>query len=890
MKKNPWQRILFLALFSALLLLVMGITAFATTVGHEPVTITGEIVNEDGSVTTEYGVIPADLADAEAHPFVLFDTTTKEVIKTFSLLNGEGDTYAFFYMFTTVTSPSQKVALLMRRDYQQPDQKVNYRSGEISSSEVIFDLGGHKLTLTSRLLIFVGRDAAHCTFTMKNGSVSIGGQAFLRLGNESYSKNKLLNLNFENIDFLNITNHSFVKDDGNANSACITNVNFKNCIFRLGKSYQEDLFSLGKNSCVVNINVNVYGGLFHFPGTEVKLFSANGVENKTLTFHPYNGAYPQMLYGGESIDMDIPTAFGTARYYEEGTTNTFRLYMPTEYGLIPEAYFDTEAHPIVLFDVDTKAIIKTFTLLSGDNENYAFYYATNTIQDRTKNLAILLRKDNYKQPDTKVNWNAGQISVKSLVLDLDGKNVILNSRFLVMVGRSAYASTLTIKDGTINVGNQPVLRLGFAYGKDKNLTINFNNINFTNLNANQFLYDDGTADQPGIANINYNDCTFHLNANFQEPLFSLGKKGSSTVVNVNVNGGAFYLATNQINLYSTNAVAGKTVNFNQNANGEYPTIQVASTVDASTFSATNNEGKLLGLRKVATEGANITYAISPLAISSVYLNLTNNLNFVYRVFLPTGYTAPKATFTVGGDTVTVEDYTIDENGLYCFRLTAIAPHKMGDCVTATVSAIYNNAEETIQNDKVSVKNYAESLRQTYAEDTALLALLDNLLVYGATSQVYMNYNTDALVAEIGELASLPEAPITMAGETSVIANISACGLLLDGAFDLRVGIKATSLDDLTLEITKGDVTTVVNLISAEAQGEYIVVYYDGLDIDELDTEVTFTLKQNGNTIGKVLTFSANAYLYRMQSSESTTLANLAKALYAYGTSAKAYNA
>lgn len=105
MKKNLWQRILFSTLFSALLLLVMSITAFATTVGYEPVTITGEVANEDGSVTTEYGAIPSDLADAEAHPFVLFDTTTKEVIQTFAYLNGEGDDRALYYMFKTVTSP-----------------------------------------------------------------------------------------------------------------------------------------------------------------------------------------------------------------------------------------------------------------------------------------------------------------------------------------------------------------------------------------------------------------------------------------------------------------------------------------------------------------------------------------------------------------------------------------------------------------------------------------------------------------------------------------------------------------------------------------------------------------------------------------------------------------
>lgn len=46
--KKPCAKNLFSSLFSALLVRIMSATAFATTVGHNP--IAGEIVNEDGSV------------------------------------------------------------------------------------------------------------------------------------------------------------------------------------------------------------------------------------------------------------------------------------------------------------------------------------------------------------------------------------------------------------------------------------------------------------------------------------------------------------------------------------------------------------------------------------------------------------------------------------------------------------------------------------------------------------------------------------------------------------------------------------------------------------------------------------------------------------------------
>jgi hypothetical protein len=243
---------------------------------------------------------------------------------------------------------------------------------------------------------------------------------------------------------------------------------------------------------------------------------------------------------------------------------------------------------------------------------------------------------------------------------------------------------------------------------------------------------------------------------------------------------------------------------------------------------------------------------------------------------------------VGGAEYEVSEYTRDENGLYLFKLTQVGPHKMADMVTITVSATLNGETKTVTNDKLSIKKYVESLRAENAEDESLLSLLDTLLVYGATAQVYKNYNTDNLVAEIGEFASIPENLFTVTGESSALANIVAFGLRLDGAFDLRLAIEATSFEGLVLEVREGDTLTEIPLSDVVAIENRVVIYYDGLAIRELDTEVTFTLKQNGETVGKTLTFSANAYLYRMQTSENTAIANLVKALYAYGVSAKNY--
>ena len=60
---------------------------------------------------------------------------------------------------------------------------------------------------------------------------------------------------------------------------------------------------------------------------------------------------------------------------------------------------------------------------------------------------------------------------------------------------------------------------------------------------------------------------------------------------------------------------------------------------------------------------------------------------------------------------------------------------------------------------------------------------------------------------------------------------------------------------------------------------------EGLLATQFDTKFTFALYHNG-VLMQTLTYSVNAYAYNMQKHE--TMGALAKALYYYGVSAKAY--
>jgi hypothetical protein len=110
---------------------------------------------------------------------------------------------------------------------------------------------------------------------------------------------------------------------------------------------------------------------------------------------------------------------------------------------------------------------------------------------------------------------------------------------------------------------------------------------------------------------------------------------------------------------------------------------------------------------------------------------------------------------------------------------------------------------------------------------------------------------------------------------------------IDGAFAFRLGVVA-NVDGLTLVATKGGKTTTYNLAHYTAKDGIITIVYDGILAGELDEDVTFTLMLGDEVVGKTLTVNANAYLYRASTGENANLATLAKALYAYGMSAKAY--
>ena len=499
--------------------------------------------------------------------------------------------------------------------------------------------------------------------------------------------------------------------------------------------------------------------------------------------------------------------------------------------------------------------------------------------------AIIYLRENLT--NSEIDYNAGKAG-GTKIIDLNGNTITINTAsFYYGQAKNNNAAKVTFKNGTIDPNGKIFWFIGCDREKAaaKKIEAIFDSITFTNVK--KALIAPGSSTYTFQGNFTFNNCTIEASPTLETNLF-LSSYPTNATINVQVNGGDIILDNHTADILSfpTDA-ATHSISYGE-YQGKYTTVSLANTVSTDEFVVFTEDGAPLGLYKTDSTADSTVYTLSPLAIVKAFLNITNDLNLVYRVYLPAGYENPTATFTVGEHVIEVSEYTVDENGLYLFKLTAIGPHRMGDTVTATVSATYNGKTATVTNNTLSVKSYADMIRAQNADNAELIALLDALLVYGANAQVYMGHNTDSLVAELGELAEIPEGTIEKNGTTNTDYSIVSAGLRLGGAFDFGVQIKVADLTGLTLKITKGGVEKTVTLTEDMKVGEYYVVYYNGLIASELDESVTFTLLQNGEQIGKSLTLTANAYLAALQTSENAKLASLTKALYAYGVAANAF--
>lgn len=293
----------------------------------------------------------------------------------------------------------------------------------------------------------------------------------------------------------------------------------------------------------------------------------------------------------------------------------------------------------------------------------------------------------------------------------------------------------------------------------------------------------------------------------------------------------------------------------------------------------------------------------PLSFRGASLALHSDLTVVFtmdRAQLEAGgYTEVYALFAWEGEEPTVvETYTETETTLQ-FRFENVAPFRMGDSFTATPYAMRDGKTVAGKVQTYGIGDYCRNKLLQETTDAKTRTLLVDLLRYGAATQQYVGYRTDALAdafltaeqaawgtADVPSMASVTDAAhVVLEGAT---ASWQSASLLLKNRISVRTVFTAEAAEGLTVRVTDGDGKLLDELVpEAEGDGRFCV-QFNGNSAAKLSECVLFTVCRDGEAVSNTLAYSVESYCCGKQNDPDATLAALVVALMRYGNACVAY--
>ena len=252
--------------------------------------------------------------------------------------------------------------------------------------------------------------------------------------------------------------------------------------------------------------------------------------------------------------------------------------------------------------------------------------------------------------------------------------------------------------------------------------------------------------------------------------------------------------------------------------------------------------------------------------------------------------------------------TIDGAAYYRFDYAAVGAAEMGDTLAATLHFVLDGEARSREVDTYSLAQYAAE-RLGASASAAYRTLMADFLRYGAATQTYLGYRTDALVdADLGaaetaltDRAYAPLAVTAAAGGDggAYPAAITELSFGFGDRVTLRVAIdldKGSDLSGVSLRIRYtercGSVVTRyvsgADFVCSETAGGYTACF-DGLRASEFRTVLTLTLMQDGAPISAAVQYSLDDYAAScIADGRDGALVNLIEKTLLYADSAKNY--
>ncbi len=252
--------------------------------------------------------------------------------------------------------------------------------------------------------------------------------------------------------------------------------------------------------------------------------------------------------------------------------------------------------------------------------------------------------------------------------------------------------------------------------------------------------------------------------------------------------------------------------------------------------------------------------------------------------------------------------TIDGAAYYRFDYAAVGAAEMGDTLAATLHFVLDGEACSREVDTYSLAQYAAE-RLGASASAAYRTLMADFLRYGAATQTYLGYRTDALVdADLGaaetaltDRAYAPLAVTAAAGGDggAYPAAITELSFGFGDRVTLRVATdldKGSDLSGVSLRIRyterRGSVVTRyvsgADFVCSETAGGYTACF-DGLRASEFRTVLTLTLVKDGAPISAAVQYSLDDYAAScIADGRDGALVNLIEKTLLYADSAKNY--
>ncbi|MBQ9070603.1 MAG: hypothetical protein IJY23_04570 [Clostridia bacterium] len=362
----------------------------------------------ESDLITKYGVIPAEYANKEAWPFVVFDGNGnfleayphflgKEtgpmndlVFYDFYLSGNEWNETTGEWTNSSNGGKAKTAYILMRRNYAMTADDVYSNNAAAAPGEFTLDLGGFTLSqgvssadmfkLASKARNYNGtRIFFPTTWNVCNGTILAKNKQLIHATvndytNDGKAANKTMTMNFTNVKFgvesgSSIANyllkHTNEDGDGTVSAIFLFFINFYDCIFDFETNASTSAMTLFNNKPEANhyskISINVYGGEIRLGSkTNITISSTNGINGSSNVFYKNsNGEYTKLNFTGSTVTSEtLLGEEGSMKYVLVDGANYVlaplsALHNP--YGAdIPQKYGYAEKYPVILLDQNGK--------------------------------------------------------------------------------------------------------------------------------------------------------------------------------------------------------------------------------------------------------------------------------------------------------------------------------------------------------------------------------------------------------------------------------------------------------------------------------------------------------------------------------------------------------